>query len=145
MTPSTLRKFALFGLVGVINTLVDWTLFWALGAVMPDAETMVWLAKGLSYSAGVLTSFALNARITFRHEYLAARQQTDTGGRRAFLRFWLVASLCLVLNSATYELMRGGVYLDLIALIGATAITYLAGFVLNLRWTFPPGTDSTAS
>lgn len=145
MTPSTLRKFALFGLVGVINTLVDWATFWTLGAMLPNADQMVWLAKGASYCVGVLTSFFLNARITFRHEYQAIGEQRDGGRGRAFVRFWVVALVCLVINSLAYELMRGTVYFDLVALVGATAVAYLTGFVLNLRWTFPPSTDSAAS
>ena len=144
MTPSTLRKLALFGLVGVMKALVDWATFWALGAMLPNAVDMVWLAKGASYCVGVLTSFFLNARITFRQEYRAIGER-DGGRRRAFVRFWLVAIVCLAINSLTYEVMRGTVYFDLVALVGATVVTYLTGFFLNLRWTFPARVDSATN
>ena len=139
-----LRKFVLFGLVGVINTLVDWGVFWVIGLVLPSAEQAVWLAKGASYSAGVVTSFVLNSRITFGPEYRAMKAQDSRSGRRAFMRFWVVALACMLINSATYELARGTSYLDLPALIVATATAYVAGFALNHRWTFGIRPDSPA-
>ena len=133
-----LRKFVLFGLIGVINTAVDWLAFWVIGVAVPAAGEAVWLAKAASYALGVVASFVLNSAITFRAEYQAIKEQDHRGGRRAFGRFWIVALLCMVINSATYELVRGASYLDVLALIIATAAAYVAGFLLNHRWTFRP-------
>ena len=46
------RRLVLFGLVGVVNTAVDWLVFWAIGAAIPDAARWAWLAKGASYCVG---------------------------------------------------------------------------------------------
>lgn len=137
-----LRKFLLFGLIGVINTAVDWVAFWTIGAMVPGAADVVWLAKAASYALGVVASFVLNSAITFRAEYQAIRAQDPRGRGRAFGRFWLVALVCMLINSATYELVRGTAYLDLLALIVATAAAWVAGFLLNHHWTFRPGAHS---
>ena len=140
-----LRKFVLFGLIGVINTAVDWLAFWAIGATVPAAADVAWLAKAASYSLGVGASFVLNSAITFRAEYRAIRAQDPLGRSRAFGRFWIVALLCMLINSATYELVRGTSYLDLPALIAATAAAYVAGFLLNHHWTFRAGAGAPKS
>lgn len=130
------RRLVLFGLVGVVNTAVDWLVFWAIGAAIPDAARWAWLAKGASYCVGVVASFAMNSRITFRSDYLAMTQRDRRAGRIAFVRFWAVALLCLAINTATYEALRGSGYFDLPALVVATLAAFLAGFGLNQLWTF---------
>jgi putative flippase GtrA len=138
-----LRKLLLFGLIGVINTAVDWGAFWGIGAAVPAAAEAVWMAKAASYSLGVIASFVLNSTITFRAEYRVIREQDPRGGGRAFGRFWIVAMFSMLINSATYELVRGASYLDVLALITATVAAYLTGFFLNHYWTFRPGARAT--
>jgi putative flippase GtrA len=130
------RRLVLFGLVGVVNTAVDWLVFWAIGAAIPDAARWAWLAKAASYCVGVVASFVLNSRITFRSDYLAMTQRDRRAGRVAFARFWVVALLCLAINAATYEALRGTGYFDLPALVVATLAAFVAGFALNQLWTF---------
>lgn len=131
-----LRKFLLFGLVGTVNTAVDWGVFWLIGIVLPGAERIAWFAKAISYGLGIVVSFALNANITFRDEYRFLRETGSRAVGGTFLRFVAVAVLCLLINTTTYELLRGGVYFDLFGLVISTAASYIAGFLLNHRWTF---------
>ena len=67
----------------------------------------------------MVASFATNSRITFRSDYLAMTQRDRRAGRIAFVRFWVVALLCLAINTATYEALRGSGYFDLPALVVA--------------------------
>src|SRR5262245_8994297 len=96
------NQLLLFGLVGVINTSIDWGTFWAIGVLWPRAITHLWIVKIASYSVGVLSSFLLNSSYTFRREYTAL--QVSRRGNRLFIfaRFWTVACLCAVINSTTY-------------------------------------------
>ena len=130
------RRLVLFGLIGTVNTAIDWLVFWAIGAVIPVAACCTWLAKAFSYCVGVVASFVMNSRITFRSDYLAMTQRDRRAGRVAFARFWGVAVLCLAINTATYEALRGPGYFDLPALVIATLAAFLTGFALNQLWTF---------
>ena len=125
-----------FGLIGVVNTGIDWSVFWAIGAVLPGAPDRVWLAKAASYAAGVVASFFLNSRITFRRDYRAMTSGRRGAARTAFVRFWAVALVCLGVNILVYESLRGTGYLDLPALVAATLAAFLLGFGLNQVWTF---------
>src|SRR5215471_11269762 len=55
-----------FAAVGVINTLTDFSIF-ALLALALGVNTI--LANTVSYSAGILSSYALNSRFTFRTQH----------------------------------------------------------------------------
>ena len=129
-------RLVAFGLIGVVNTAVDWFVFWAIGAAIPGAACCTWLAKAASYCVGVMVSFLMNSRITFRSDYLAMTERDRRAGRAAFARFWTVALLCLTINSATYEVLRGTGYFDLAALVMATLAAFVTGFALNQLWTF---------
>jgi putative flippase GtrA len=130
------RRLFAFGLIGVVNTAIDWSVFWVIGTAVPGGAEFAGLAKAASYAAGVVASFFLNSRITFRRDYLAMTEGTRGAARVAFARFWAVALLCLGVNALTYETLRGTGYLDLPALVAATLAAFLVGFGLNQAWTF---------
>jgi len=110
--------------------------FWAIGKALPVAICCTWLAKSASYATGVVASFFMNSRITFREDYQAMKASHHRAGSLAFARFWLVALLCLAVNTLSYEAFRGPGYLDLEALVAATLVAFLIGFFLNQVWTF---------
>lgn len=60
------QQIARFLVVGVLNTLVDAGLYALLTRGLGLLVTLPVLAKGISYSAGVLNSFFWNRRWTFR-------------------------------------------------------------------------------
>lgn len=60
--PGLLKRIAKFGLVGVLNTLIDIGLFWLLFSVFGVPYLM---ANVLSYGAGMLNSFVMNKLWTF--------------------------------------------------------------------------------
>jgi putative flippase GtrA len=70
----TAGQVARFGLVGVINTLVDYVVFIALTIVFRIPLSKVWLAKYPSSVVGMVVSFILNRRFVFRS------QRREVGG-----------------------------------------------------------------
>lgn len=59
-----LFKLVKFGMVGVVNTLVDWVVF-ALLSLAPFFAATVWLTKAISYTCGLTNSFFMNRKFTF--------------------------------------------------------------------------------
>lgn len=70
----TAGQVARFGLVGVINTLVDYVVFIALTIVFGIPHSRVWIAKYASSTVAIALSFVLNRRFVFRS------QRPDVGG-----------------------------------------------------------------
>ena len=74
-TRQTAGQAARFGLVGVINTLVDYVVFIALTVVFHIPLSRVWIAKYASSTVAMALSFILNRRFVFRSEQRAVRGQ----------------------------------------------------------------------
>ncbi len=123
-----------FGLVGVVNTLLDWAVFWAGTRALPAVPA--WRIKALSFACGVACSFLLNSRFTFRAE---AERMTARGGRvhHAAARFLVVSLGCLAANAGVFQLVTVPVGAPRWAgILLATGTTFVLGLVLNRIWTF---------
>lgn len=64
----TAGQVARFGLVGVINTLVDYVVFISLTIVFRIPLSRVWVAKYPSSAVAMVVSFVLNRRFVFRSQ-----------------------------------------------------------------------------
>ncbi len=70
--PKSFIQLIKFALVGVLNTLVDFLVYTLLVLVFGISENnvfMIGLFTLIAYACGVLNSFILNTRWTFRQEY----------------------------------------------------------------------------
>ncbi len=108
-----------FGLVGILNTLVDAGLYLLLSRwllVLPEQRILV---KGISYFAGILNSYCWNRSWTFRKQHAAA-------GR--FVPFVLVNLTGLALNAG---LMHVGLEVLAIPEFGSLVLATLGTFLWN--------------
>jgi putative flippase GtrA len=110
-------KAVSFAVVGVVNTIVDASVFFLAYAFL--TKVLV-IANVLSWSAGVTCSYVLNSFITFAHE----------SGRKLSLRSYgaFVASglVGLVGNTATLVIMA-----QVLPVWGAKACAILVSFLIN--------------
>ena len=123
--PTTLRRFARFAIVGVINTAVHTVLF---SASIELAHIEAVLANAIAFSVSVLVGYALNRRWTFAKH----------GARHARLwRYAIGALIGLGLNSAimfaVVHRAHGSPYVGL--LLGLLLVPPLT-FALNQFWVF---------
>jgi len=88
-----------FGLVGALNTLLTYAVYWLLLRAGLDGG-MAWLAWLLSYLLGMGCSLALNTRWTF------AQREPLSGGQ--VFRFVLVNLASLAVSTAMVALMTRG-------------------------------------
>lgn len=127
--PSTIQ-FMKFNLVGFMNTGVDFAVFTALASFGTGSG----VAQVFSYSAGILNSFLMNKRVTFK----------DSGGSEGrsavgsqFFRFivlnTLVLAVSLALLQAAVTLMEAPV---LYAKAAVTCVTMGLNFYGSRRWVF---------
>ncbi len=130
----TLHCLPRFLMVGLASTVVDLALFTALhiGLAVPAL-----LANTLSYSAGIVTSYALHRRWTY-----AARPRKALGAQ--FPQFAMVSLSALVLNNLLVVLLAAPLgallahpgYGAFLAKIGATGVGLCWNFMVNNFWTF---------
>jgi len=115
-----------FGLVGVMNTLVDFCVY----------QLLVWLgtyyvlAQCISYACGLLNSYFFNSRWTFRQEKKYTKKE--------FIRF-LIVNLCtlalsVILLRVCYESL--GITNNLIAKGIVTIFVMLVNFIANKLFVF---------
>ncbi len=126
-----IRQVATFGAVSVATTLLDFGLFNIL--VLSDALSVV-AANTVSYSAGILASYALNKRLTFagggrdrRSHEIALFVALNLGG----LLLNNAAVAVAALAAGRSPLLLNG------AKLAAGAATWLFKFVTFKRWVYP--------
>jgi putative flippase GtrA len=124
--PAWVRQFIRFGLVGVLNTLVDASFYFLLSrsGLIPSLI----LAKGVSYTVGMLNSFYWNKSWTF---------QSHVKSRRVFLPFVVANLLAVGLNAGvmhlalnTFGLPESG------ALVLATVASFVWNFAISKFFIF---------
>lgn len=129
-----LRQFVKFALVGLANTIVDWTIYFllrhytGLGSLGQIGKQ---ITKALSFSVAVVSSYIMNRTWTFRsHDKAVAKQAA---------KFLTVATIGLALNNGMFYFMNAPQFLglpDIVALIIATGTVTFWNFFANKYWTF---------
>ncbi len=115
-------QFIKFNLVGVINTLVDFLVFTLLTAAL---HVNYLPAKVVSYSCGLINSYAFNSRWTFRAENRRTKKQ-----KALFVLVNLVA-LCVSLGAMWVLKNKLGVESDFLCNVVATPLSLVVNFVGN--------------
>jgi glycosyltransferase involved in cell wall biosynthesis len=128
----TLFKFAT---MGVINTLVDWCVYYALTRGTLFFPHHIVLAKALSFVAGTVPSFFGNKFWTFHST--KSLQSTRRINIFEVVRFYMSVSVAALLNIVTvYILVHQAGWHDLWAVFVATCISFLGSFFLTKNWVF---------
>lgn len=143
LSRDTSRKFIRFSLVGVINTAVDWFVFFLLVSNSPLFSSAEVLAKSVSFAVAVIVSFVLNSLWTFRDEVNRGRELGSGFFNSARLGKFFVTSLVgLGVNTLFFSLaMQALVSFPesqsrILSLAAATVASLVWNFVVNLKWTF---------
>jgi putative flippase GtrA len=84
-TPSAVKRVGRFGLVGIVNTLIDYGLFIALTKALGLPLERVWVAKLISGSVAMAGSYLLNKHWVFKMRH--------TGHGAEAVRFVVVTAL----------------------------------------------------
>jgi putative flippase GtrA len=118
-----------FSAVGCINTFIDWAVYFTILRLFPGESILFYsVAKGFSYLCGIVNSFFLNRYWTFK-------TPSEKEGSR-FLKFTLVNTVGLGINSASIYVLLHFNMSQLMALFLATSITFAFNFTLSKLWVF---------
>lgn len=130
-----LIQFIKFGLVGVMNTAVDFLVF----ALLTWLGLQYLLAQVFSYSAGTVNSYVVNKLWTFGAKGTAGgeQQQTVKVDKGEFARFALVNIGTLLLSIALLYVLKTRLgFHPLVAKIGVTAVTVVVNYIGSKLWVF---------
>lgn len=123
-----LRQFVKFAAVGLINTVVDWSIYFVLNRLLALPKLP---SKLGSFVVAAANSYYLNRTWTFR--------STNKAVAKEFTKFILVATTGAVLNAGIFWLIviQGGAA-DIVGLFFATGLVTVWNFIINKYWTFKP-------
>lgn len=125
----THKQIMKFMIVGVINTLIDLSVYVFLTRVIPAFAQDLIAAKFFSFMCGTISSFFFNRLWTFgvRTRFAIAE----------IIRFYAVVSLAMLTNvAAMYFLVHVMDMYDLFALGLTTVLTFTINYTLSKIWVF---------
>jgi dolichol-phosphate mannosyltransferase len=127
-----IRQFVKFALVGLINTVIDWIIFFILKQPLSvHGQLGKQFAKAGSFIVSATSSYILNRRWTFRSD--------DKRVALQMIKFFIVASIGLVINNTIFYFMTAPRFLglhDIWGLAFGTGLVMIWNFVFNKYWTF---------
>ena len=118
-------RFVKFGMVGVLNTLVNWSIFF----ILETCGVYYILANIIAYSLSTIHSYLWNTLWVFKYKDKAS---TDTT-----FKFIVLNIIGLCLNTGILYVLVDFFNLNkLFALIITTAIVMIINYVVNKVWVF---------
>ena len=139
-------QFVKFALVGLVNTGVDWVVFFLL-TFIPYFREVEWLAKTISFVLASTNSFIMNSFWTFKKEFKGgleeAKGQEAAKGTGYYVKFMVVSLVGWGLNTLIFYLCRYQIFADLperrsqfISLFFASGIVVVWNFLANKLWPY---------
>src|SRR3989338_6575860 len=123
----TQKQVVKFIIVGVVNTIVDFVVYFFLSRTFFAFSAHRVATKTVSFLVGSLSSFFFNRRWTFG--------KTDAITATEVVRFYTTVALSVIINSSSmyvFHHMLG--FYDLISVVCATAITFAWNFFISKFW-----------
>lgn len=118
-------RFIKFGLVGVLNTLINWILFILLNSF----GIYYIISNVIAYSISTLNSYLWNSKWVFKY--------SGDNVKETSLKFIVLNVIGLTLNTIILYLLVDIVGLNkLIALVITTGIVMILNYFINKLWVF---------
>ena len=118
-------RFVKFGMVGVLNTLVNWSIFF----ILETCGVYYILANIISYSLSTIHSYLWNTLWVFKYKDKASTDNT--------FKFIVLNIIGLCLNTGILYVLVDFFNLNkLFALIITTAIVMIINYAVNKVWVF---------
>jgi len=122
------KQFIKFGIVGVANTVIDWTVYFILSRFVPFFASNLVYAKAISFLFGVTNSYYWNRKWTFR---------SLNNSLSIFIPFFMLNVVSIIINTGVMFVALTYLSLpEIIALGSATAVTLLWNFVGSKLFVF---------
>lgn len=123
-----LKHLSRFSMIGVINTLIDFTVFTMFNSLFGVSYI---LSQGLGYSLGVANSFLLNKKWTFED------RKANKKSFYEFFQFIVVNLISLIITMMVMNLLVKNFNLNVyISKIMVTVIAQITNFLAYKLWVF---------
>lgn len=120
-----LSRFIKFGLVGLLNTIINWILFILLNSM----GVYYIISNIIAYSISTLNSYLWNSKWVFKY--------TGDNVNQTTFKFITLNIIGLVLNTIILFLLVDIIKLPkIIALIIATGVVMILNYFINKLWVF---------
>ena len=120
-----LFRFIKFGLIGVLNTLINWILFILLNSL----GVYYIISNVIAYSISTLNSYLWNSKWVFKYN--------EDNVKETSFKFIVLNIIGLTLNTIILYLLVDIVRLNkLIALVITTGIVMILNYFINKLWVF---------
>jgi putative flippase GtrA len=119
-----LERFPHFAFVGAVSTGIQYLIL-SGAVILAHADPVA--ASAFGFVVAAVANYFLNYHLTFR--------STQAHGP-AFLKFVILASIGLLLNSGIMQLLARGALHYLLAQVVATGVVLIWNFFGNACWTF---------
>lgn len=124
-TDRGISKFIKFGIVGILNTLINWTIF----AILNFLGMYYIISNIIAYVIATINSYIWNSKWVFKYR---GEDKKETTGKFILLNLFGL-SLNTVILYLFVDLMR---FNKLIALVITTIIVMIINYILNKVWVF---------
>ena len=119
------NKFVKFGLVGVLNTLINWIIF----ALLNFIGVYYIVANVIAYVIATANSYIWNSKWVFKYNWKNKKETTA--------KFVILNLIGLGLNTGILYLLVDMVgFNKLIALVITTGIVMIINYIVNKLWVF---------
>ena len=139
----TVSQVARFGLVGVLNTLVDYVVFVTLMAAFGIPLSKAWLAKYPSSAIAMAVSFALNRGFVFRSRQGAVAGQAFRFVTATVIGVFVIQNGLTLFFASVFQYPGTGAHraLDAVGIAPTEKFTvetvaFALGTVASLTWNF---------
>lgn len=120
-----INKFIKFGLVGVLNTLINWIIF----AVLNFVGVYYIVANVIAYAIATANSYIWNSKWVFKYNGKDKKETT--------IKFVILNLIGLALNTVIlYFLVDILLFNKLIGLVITTVIVMVINYIVNKIWVF---------
>ncbi len=139
MKKESVVQFTKFMIVGGVNTVVDWGVFFILTHYVVTAVGFEPMAKAISFMVSLVGSFIMHSKWTFRDEFkqMVDKKKVVFQSSVVFIKFFAVSLIGWGINYLAFKFTRFN--LDqgqLISLVAASGSGLIWNFFANKLWTY---------
>lgn len=131
------RQFIKFGIVGVINTILDWGIFFVLTHFIVTVKEFEPTAKAISFLITIISAFILHSRWTFKGQLQTVSGENITRNSQIFTKFFVVSIIGWGINYFIFKYTRLQLnQSQIVSLVVASGFGIIWNFFVNKFWTF---------
>lgn len=121
-------QFMRFAVVGVINTGIDYLIYWSLTRYVDFFEDEKIFATSIAFIVAATNSYFMNKFFTFRDK------SKEFGSQ--YIKFFVVSLIGFAINAGVFWLLLQTGLFDIAAKVLTTGVVLSWNFIANKLWTF---------